>query len=421
VDRGTGAGTGVRAGESWREVVSMGSDDREVFVVDGVRTAIGTFGGSLRDVHPADMGAAVVREALRRAGVEPSLVEDVVMGCVGQWAESAYLARMVALRAGLPADSNAYTVNRLCSSGLQAIISASQAIRAGDADLVVAGGAEHMSGMPFYLRRARWGQMRMGHEQLEDGLVTMLSDPFGHGHMGMTAEAVAERYGISRAEQDAFALTSQRRAVAAIDAGRFRDEILPLAVPGPRRGETVTFDTDEHPRRGTTAEALARLRPVFKEGGTVTAGNSSGINDGAAAVVLASGAAVRRHGLRPRLRLLGFGMAGIDPLYMGYAPTFAIPRALRRSGLRLEDIDVVELNEAFASQAVAVIRDAGLDPERTNPNGGAIALGHPVGATACILVVKAMYHLARTGGRRALVTMCVGGGQGLAAAFERVA
>jgi acetyl-CoA C-acetyltransferase len=394
------------------------ADDREVFILDGCRTAIGTFGGSLRDLPPAETGAAVVREALRRSHVAPEQVEDVIMGCVGQVAETAYLARVCAIKAGLPEDSNAYTVNRLCSSGLQAIVSASQAIRAGDADVVVAGGAECMSGMPFYLRQARWGQMRLGDAKVEDGLLTMLSDPFGHGHMGMTAEAVAERYGISRAQQDEFALLSQRRAVAAIDAGRFKDEIVPLQVPGKRRGETVTFDTDEHPRRDTSLEALARLRPTFKPGGTVTAGNSSGINDGAAAVVLASGRAVKANGWTPRLRFLGFGMAGIDPLYMGYAPTFAIPRALRRAGLGLEDVDVVELNEAFAAQAVAVIRDAGLDPARTNPNGGAIALGHPVGATACMLVVKAMYHLAHTGGRRALVTMCIGGGQGLAAAFE---
>jgi acetyl-CoA C-acetyltransferase len=363
------------------------ADEREVFVLDGCRTAIGTFGGSLKDLSPADTGAAVVREAMRRARVAPEQVEDVIMGCVGQVAETAYLARVCA-------------------------------IRAGDADVVVAGGAECMSGMPFYLRQARWGQMRLGDAKVEDGLLTMLSDPFGHGHMGMTAEAVAERYGISREAQDRFALSSQRRAVAAIDAGAFADEILPLEVPAQRRGERVIFATDEHPRRDTNLEALARLRPTFKSDGTVTAGNSSGINDGAAAVVLASGRAVKANGWKPRLRYAGSGMAGIDPLYMGYAPTYAIPKALKRAGLRLEDMDVVELNEAFASQAVAVIRDAGLDPARTNPNGGAIALGHPVGATACMLVVKAMYHLAHTGGRRALVTMCIGGGQGLAAVFE---
>jgi acetyl-CoA C-acetyltransferase len=394
------------------------ADEREVFVLDGCRTAIGTFGGSLKDLSPADTGAAVVREAMRRARVAPEQVEDVIMGCVGQVAETAYLARVCAIRAGLPQDSNAYTVNRLCSSGLQAIVTGAQAIRAGDADVVVAGGAECMSGMPFYLRQARWGQMRLGDAKVEDGLLTMLSDPFGHGHMGMTAEAVAERYGISREAQDRFALSSQRRAVAAIDAGAFADEILPLEVPAQRRGERVIFATDEHPRRDTNLEALARLRPTFKSDGTVTAGNSSGINDGAAAVVLASGRAVQANGWKPRLRYAGSGMAGIDPLYMGYAPTYAIPKALKRAGLRLEDMDVVELNEAFASQAVAVIRDAGLDPARTNPNGGAIALGHPVGATACMLVVKAMYHLAHTGGRRALVTMCIGGGQGLAAVFE---
>ncbi len=397
------------------------ADDRDVFVLDDCRTALGTFGGSLAEQAPSDTGAAVVREAMRRSGVAPDQVEDVIMGCVGQVAETAYLARVCAIRAGLPEDSNAYTVNRLCSSGLQAIVTGSQAIRAGDADVVVAGGAECMSGMPFYLRQARWGQMRLGDGKVEDGLMTMLSDPFGHGHMGITAEAVAEKYGVPREQQDRFALESQRRAVAAIDAGTFAEEILPMQVPGKRRGETETFAVDEHPRRDTNLAALARLRPTFKANGTVTAGNSSGINDGAAAVVLASGKALKANGWKPRMRFVGFGMAGIDPLYMGYAPTFAIPKALKRTGLRLEDMDVVELNEAFASQAVAVIRDTGLDPARTNPNGGAIALGHPVGATACMLVVKAMYHLAHTGGRRALVTMCIGGGQGLAAVFEAAA
>ncbi|HEY8448978.1 MAG TPA: thiolase family protein [Bacillota bacterium] len=395
---------------------------RDVVIIDGVRTAIGTFGGSLRTVHPGDLGAAVIREALRRSQVDPAQVEDVVMGCVGQWGESAYIARICAIKAGIPETANAFTVNRLCSSGLQAIISAAQAIRAGDIDIAVAGGVENMSQLPFFIRKARWGEMRMGHERLEDGLITALSDPFGNGIMGETAEAVAEKYGISRAEQDAFAAESQRRAARAIEAGEFEAEIVPIEVPDPkRRGETIPFARDEHPRPGTTVEQLARLKPVFRPNGTVTAGNSSGINDGAAAVVMMGADVAERLGLKPKLRLVASAMAGIDPKYMGYAPTFAIPKVLQRAQLRLDDIDVIELNEAFAAQAVAVIRDAGLDPERTNPNGGAIALGHPVGATACILTVKAMYYLERHGGRYAMVTMCVGGGQGLAAIFERVA
>jgi acetyl-CoA C-acetyltransferase len=391
---------------------------QEVFVVGGCRTAIGSFGGSLREVPAADLAAAVVREAVARSGVPAEAVEDVVLGCVGQVAEDAYLARVAAIRAGLPAASNAMTVNRLCGSGLQAVVSGVQAIRAGDAEVVVAGGAENMSRLPFYLRRARWGEMRLGHERVEDAVLQALTDPFGNGLMGETAEAVARRYGVGRQAQDEFALESQRRALAAIDAGRFRDQIVPLQVPA-GRGETRAFDTDEHPRREATLEKLGRLKPAFREDGTVTAGNSSGINDGAAALVLAGGDAVRRLGLRPRLRFVASAMAGIDPLYMGYAPALAIPKALRKAGLPPSALDVVELNEAFAAQAVAVIRDAGLDPARTNPNGGAIALGHPVGATAAILTVKAMYELERVGGRHAMVTMCVGGGQALAAIFER--
>lgn len=393
---------------------------RDVVIVDGVRTAIGTFGGSLKDVHPGDMGAAVIKEALKRSQVEPDMVEDVVMGCVGQVAENAYIARICAIKAGIPASSNAMTVNRLCSSGLQAIISAAQAIRSGDVDIAVAGGVENMSQLPFYVRRARWGQMRMGHETLEDGLVTALSDPFGHGHMGETAEAVAQKYNVSRQEQDEFALESQRRAARAIEAGEFEDEILPLEIPQ-RRGEPVIFKQDEHPRPNTTLETLSKLRPVFRKDGTVTAGNSSGINDGAAAVVMMGADVAERLGLKPKLRLVASAMAGIEPQYMGYAPTFAIPKVLKRAGLTLDDMDVIELNEAFASQAVAVIRDAGLDPQKTNPNGGAIALGHPVGATACILTVKAMHYLQRHNGRYAMVTMCIGGGQGLAAIFENIA
>lgn len=393
---------------------------RDVVIIDGVRTAIGTFGGSLRDVHPGDLGAIVIREALQRAQVEPERVEDVVMGSVGQYAENAYIARICAIKAGIPPSSNAMTVNRLCSSGLQAILTAAQAIRSGDIDIAVAGGVENMSQIPFYIRRARWGEMRMGHERLEDGLLTALSDPFGCGHMGETAEAVAEKYNVTREQQDEFAAESQRRAAAAIARGDFEQEIVPVEIPQ-RRGDPIVFKRDEHPRPDTTVETLSRLRPVFRKDGTVTAGNSSGINDGAAAVVLMGADVAERLGLKPKLRLVASAMAGIEPQYMGYAPTYAIPKALQRAGLTLDDMDVIELNEAFAAQAVAVIRDAGLDPAKTNPNGGAIALGHPVGATACILTVKAMHYLQRHNGRYAMVTMCIGGGQGLAAIFENIA
>lgn len=391
----------------------------DVVLVDGVRTPIGNFGGSLRDVHPADLGAIVVRELLRRTGLPPDQVDDVYFGCVGQVAESAYIARMVALKAGIPPSANAVSINRLCGSGLEAIVSAARAIRAGDIRIAVAGGVESMSQMPFYLRRARWGQMRLGHDTLEDGLITMLTDPFGFGHMGETAERVAERYGISREEQDAFALESHRRAVRAIDSGEFEGQIVPVPVPDARDPQQTTlFSIDERPRRDTTLSKLAALKPAFRAGGTVTAGNSSGISDGAAAVLVMGARTAEELDLQPRLRLVCSTMAGIEPEYMGYAPTLAIPRALKRAGLRVSDIDVVELNEAFAAQSVAVVRDAGLDPSRTNPNGGAIALGHPVGATGCILTVKAMHYLRRHRGRYALVTMCIGGGQALATIFE---
>lgn len=391
---------------------------RQVVIVDGVRTPIGAFGGSLRDVHAADLGALVIREALRRSRVEPAWVDDVIMGCVGQVAESAFIARMCALRAGLPVESNAYTVNRLCGSGLQAILSAAQAIRAGDADVVLAGGTENMSQLPYYVRSGRWGN-RLGHQQLEDGVLMALTDPFGPRLMGVTAEAVAAKFGISREEQDRFALLSQQRAIAAIDAGRFRDEVVPVEVPGPK-GETRIFATDEYPRRDTTLERLARLKPAFQDGGTVTAGNSSGINDGAAAVVVTYLEKAQELGLTPRMRLVSHALSGIDPLYMGYAPSQAIRKAVERAGLTVADLDVVELNEAFAAQALAVIRDVGLDLERTNPNGGAIALGHPIGATGAILTVKLMYELERRRARFGLVTMCIGGGQGIAAIFERL-
>ena len=390
----------------------------EVVLVEGVRTAIGRFGGALSPLSASDLGAAVIGEVLRRTGVSGADVDEVILGCVGQIAEDAYIARAAAIKAGVPKEVPAFTVNRLCSSGLQAIVSASHAIRLGEADVVVAGGVESMSNVPYYLRKARFGY-RLGHDTLEDGLITMLSDPFRRYHMGVTAENVAERWGIDRATQDQVALRSQQRMAAAMAAGRFRDQIVPVTVPD-RKGERVV-DTDEHPRPDTTLEQLAALKPAFKEGGTVTAGNSSGINDGAAAVVVMSSDKARALGLKPRLVLRAAAAAGVEPEYMGIGPVPAVRKALARAGLSLDDIDLVELNEAFAAQAEAVVRDLGLDWERVNVNGGAIAHGHPVGATGAILTVKLMYEMQRRGARYGLVTMCIGGGQGLAAVFENPA
>ncbi|GCL70398.1 acetyl-CoA C-acyltransferase [Paenibacillus naphthalenovorans] len=390
---------------------------KDVVIVGAARTAIGTFGGSLKDVHAADLGAIVIKEALKRAQVSPEWVEDVIVGCVGQVSESAFIARMAALRAGLPTHSNAYTVNRLCGSGLQAINSAAQAIRAGEAEIIVAAGTENMDQLPYYVRKARYGYT-FGHSQLEDGLLTALTDPFGNYPMGMTAEIVSKRFNISREEQDQFAFESQMKAAAAIDQGKFRGEIVPVQIPQ-RKGEAIVFDTDEHPRRGTTLEKLAALRPAFQEGGTVTAGNSSGINDAAAAVVVMSADKAKKLGLRPLAYIREQAMAGVEPEIMGFAPAPAVKKLLKKSGLSLQDIDLLELNEAFASQAVAVIKDLEIDPFKVNVNGGAIALGHPIGATGCILTVKILAEMERRASKYGVVTMCIGGGQAVATLFER--
>ena len=387
--------------------------DRAV-ILDGVRTAIGTFGGSLKDVPAPTLGAVVIREALRRSGVPADDVDEVILGTVGQVSRDAFIARVAALEAGLPVASTAQSVNRLCGSGLQAIITASQWLRLGDADVVVAGGMENMSRLPYYVWN-RWGR-RLGHGELEDGVLSAVTDPFERYPMGMTAENVAERYHVSREEQDRLALDSQKRARAAIDAGRFDSEIVPVDVPA-GRGQTKPFRTDEHPRE-TSAEQLARLRPAFREGGSVTAGNSSGINDGAAAVVMTMASEAQKRGLSPRAALLAYKVVGVEPDVMGYAPVTAIQGVLERARLTVSDIDLVELNEAFAAQAYAVVRDASLDWARTNVNGGAIALGHPIGATGAILTVKLLAELERRGGRYGIVTMCIGGGQGIAAVFE---
>jgi acetyl-CoA C-acetyltransferase len=385
----------------------------DVVILSAVRTAIGTFGGSLTTVPAHELGAVVIQEAVRRARVEPETIDEVVMGAVGQVSGDAFLARRAALRAGLPVASTAQTINRLCGSGLQAVITGAQWLQLEDADVVVAGGAENMSRLPYYVWN-RWGR-RLGHGTLEDGVLSAVTDPFGDYPMGMTAEIVAERYHVSREAQDQMAWDSQQRARAAIAAGRFQEQIVP--VPVTQRGETTAFVTDEHPRE-TSWDQLARLKPVFKEGGTVTAGNSSGINDGAAAVVLMRARDASRRALTPVGRLVSWAVAGIEPEVMGYAPVRAIARALHKAGLRVEDLDLVELNEAFAAQAVAVVRDAGLDWQRTNVNGGAIALGHPLGATGAILTVKLLAELRRRGGRYGLVALCIGGGQGIAAVFE---
>jgi acetyl-CoA C-acetyltransferase len=389
-----------------------------VFLVSAVRTAIGSFGGSLRSCEPADLAARVTREAVRRAQADPARIGHVVFGqVISTGPRDAYLARIAALGAGLPQAVPALTVNRLCGSGLQAIISAAQAIALGDCELAVAGGAEVMSRAPFLAPAVRWGQ-KLGDAVLVDALNGALTDPFDNGLMGVTGENVAARYGISREQQDGLALESQRRAALAIAAGRFTSQILPIPIQS--RGEITEFATDEHVRHDCTAQNLARLRPIFRsEGGTITAGNASGINDGAAAVVLASAEAVERYRLQPMARLIAYGHAGVDPAYMGIGPVPATLAALERTALSVRDLEVVESNEAFAAQACAVASELGFDPARTNPNGGAIALGHPVGATGAIIVTKLVHELHRVGARHGLATLCIGGGQGIAAVFER--
>ncbi len=386
---------------------------KPVVVVGAARTAIGTYGGSLSSIDAYKLGAITIKESLNRAGVEPEEVDEVVMGQIGQVGPDAYNARRCALEAGLPSSTTAMNVNRLCSSGLQAIITGAQQVMLGSADIVVAGGDENMSSQPFLDYQARDG-WRLGPRKVIDGTLSLVTDPFGGYPMGVTAEKVAERYDVSRQEQDRFAAESQRRASVAIKNGLFEEDIV-----GVDRPKDNPFLVDEHPRPNTTVETLARLRPVFAKGGSVTAGNSSGINDGAASVVLMSEKTAEDRGAEPLLRLVTWAVSGIDPEVMGYAPALAIPAVLKKAGLTIDDIDLIELNEAFAAQAVAVIRDAGLDPEKTNVDGGAIALGHPVGATGAILTIKLMRALERIEGQRGIVTMCIGGGQGMAAIFER--
>jgi acetyl-CoA C-acetyltransferase len=393
-------------------------DQREVVVLSGTRTAIGKYGGGLASVPPCDLAATVVREAVSRAGVEPTDVGHAVFGnVIHTEVRDMYLSRVAAVNGGLPVETPAFTLNRLCGSGLQAIVSAAQAIKLGDCDAAVAGGAESMSRGQYWLPSMRWGQ-RMQDGVVIDAMVGALTDPFDSCHMGVTAENVASEYSVSRADQDTLAAESHRRAAAASEAGYFKEQITPVEVKG-RKG-TVTVDTDEHIRPGITIDDLAKLRPSFAADGTVTPGNASGINDAAAAVVIASESFAAERGLSPLGRLVAYSHAGVEPRIMGMGPVPAVRKVLDRAGLKLDEIDLFEVNEAFAAQALAVVRELGLPPERTNPNGSGVSLGHPVGATGTILAVKALYELRRTGGRYALTTMCIGGGQGIAAIFERV-
>jgi acetyl-CoA C-acetyltransferase len=388
----------------------------EVVIVSGVRTAIGTYGGSLKDKPPTDLAAAVVREAVKRAGIQPDEVGHVVFGNVIHTdIHDMYLARVAAVNGGLPVETPAFTLNRLCGSGLQAIVSAAQMIYLGDVKTAVAGGVEVMSRGQFWAQGARWG-LRMGNGQLIDAMVGALTDPFEDCHMGITAENVAAKWGVTRQQQDELALQSQQRAAAAVKAGYFKDQILP--VENKVKGNTIVFDTDEHIKPDTTLEKLAKLRPAFKGDGTVTAGNAAGVNDAATAVVLMDANEAQRQGLKPLGRLVGYAHAAVEPKYMGIGPIPAVRKVLDRTGLTIKDMDVIEVNEAFAAQALVVIRELDLPLERTNPNGSGISLGHPIGATGCLLTVKALYELRRTGGKYALVTMCIGGGQGIAAIYE---
>ncbi|AOI68648.1 acetyl-CoA acetyltransferase [Burkholderia ubonensis] len=397
----------------------MSQAAKEVVVVSGVRTAIGDFGGSLKDFAPTELGAKVVREVLSRANVPGDAVGHVVFGhVVNTEPKDMYLSRVAAIDGGVAQHTPAMNVNRLCGSGLQAIVSAAQTILLGDADVAIGGGAESMSRAPYTVPAARFGQ-RMGDGKLVDMMLGALHDPFQTIHMGVTAENVARKYGITRDDQDALALESHRRAARAIAEGRFKDQILPIAIRT-RKGE-VQFDIDEHVRSDASADDFTKLKPVFqKENGTVTAGNASGINDAAAAVLMMSADAARAQGVKPLARLVSYAHAGVDPAYMGIGPVPATQKALERAGLTIADLDVIEANEAFAAQACAVTKELGLDPAKVNPNGSGISLGHPIGATGALITVKALYELKRIGGRYALVTMCIGGGQGIAAIFENL-
>ena len=393
------------------------SEFKDVVIVSGVRLPVGSFGGSLKGISAIDMGAMVVKEAVNRAGIQPSDVNEVIVGQVGEIAQDGFVARAVSLKAGMPKECTAYSVNRQCGSSLQAIADAVMEIQTGFADVVVAAGTENISQLPYYVKDARWGA-RMGHKVFEDGVIDILTWPLDGNHNGVTAENVATKYNVTREEQDQFALQSHQRACAAIKAGKFKDEILPVELKD-RKGNVTIFDTDEGPREGQTIEKLARLRPCFVKDGTVTAGNSSSLNDGAAAVVVMSREKAEQLGLTPKLKIEGYTVAGFDAELMGYSPKFSSEQLAAKLGIDLKGIDMFEINEAFASQAVAVSRDLGLDMNKVNIYGGGISIGHPIGATGCILTVKVLYELMRTDKKDAMISMCIGGGQGISMYFTK--
>ena len=393
------------------------SELKEVVVVSGVRLPVGSYGGSLKNTPAIDMGAMVVKEAVKRAGIEPSVVDEVIIGQVGEVAENGFVARAISLKAGMPKETTAYSVNRQCGSGLQSIVEAVMEIKTGKADVVVAGGAENISQLPYYVKDARWGA-RMGHKVFEDGVIDILTWPLDGNHNGVTAENVAEKYNVSREEQDQFALESHQKACKAIKDGKFKDEILPVELKD-RKGNITIFDTDEGPREGQTLEKLAKLKPCFVKGGTVTAGNSSSLNDGAAAVVVMSKEKAEELGVVPKLKIEGFAVAGFDAELMGYSPKFSSEKLAKKLNLDLKKINMFEINEAFASQAYAVSRDLGLDKDKVNIYGGGISIGHPIGATGAVLTVKVMYELMRTDKKDAMISMCIGGGQGISMYFTK--
>lgn len=390
---------------------------KDVVIVSGVRLPVASFGGSLKDLSAIDMGAMVVKEAVNRAGIQPSDVDEVIIGQVGQIAENGFVARAISLKAGMPKETTAYSVNRQCGSSLQAIADAVMEIQTGFADVVVAGGAESISQLPYYVKDARWGA-RMGHKTFEDGVIDILTWPMDGNHNGVTAENVATEYHVSREEQDAFSLQSHQRACTAIKEGKFKDEILPVELKD-RKGNVTVFDTDEGPRDGQTIEKLAKLRPCFVKDGTVTAGNSSSLNDGAAAVVVMSKEKAEELGVVPKLKIEGYTVAGFDAELMGYSPKFSSEQLAEKLHISLKDIDMFEINEAFASQAYAVSRDLGLDMKKVNIYGGGISIGHPIGATGAVLTVKVLYELMRTDKKDAMISMCIGGGQGISMYFTK--
>lgn len=401
-----------------KHLIRKGDNDmRDVVIVSGVRLPVGSFGGSLKDLSAIEMGAMVVAEAVKRAGIQPSDVDEVIMGQVGQVAENGFSARAISLKAGMPKETTAYSVNRQCGSGLQSIADAVMEIQTDFADVVVAGGAESISQLPYYIRDARWGA-KMGHRTFEDGVIDILTWPLDGNHNGVTAENVASNYHVTREEQDSFAVESHKKACKAIADGIFKDEILPVETKD-RKGNIKIFDTDEGPREGQTVEKLAKLKPCFVKGGTVTAANSSSLNDGAAAVVVMAKEKAEELGLIPKLKIEGFAVAGFDADMMGYAPKLSSEKLADKLKLDLKKIDMFEINEAFASQAYAVSRDLGLSPEKVNIYGGGISIGHPIGATGAMLTVKVLYELMRTRKKDAMISMCIGGGQGISMYFTK--